>query len=375
MSIKPLELTYTFDTDGQTISADSFATLMRKMIEDIAQSTRDLRPFKIATGQEFKAGSMVVLDADGYARPAAPDVPRAVKVQDIPGGGDVIRYRLGTEPPEPRTQVIALINAAEDIRWKMAAIGAKNELDAYRARAAAAAMPDSDAIAEVSAAMGDYDPGSYNNSPLARPTLRAREASSQGGHPGESAPVFVLLLNERDAKDNGVYQLDNGKLTRHADRRGVANVKATYTCPTLGVHFELRDKTSPAGAKMADAADKLSAKVATAARDAERREIDRLLAEDARKTPAFATARRAAVLAYADNVETRDRTDCRPVNRPAFLEAGMADDVAYRCHLYEADRGGSRSPSLAATRFVESYSYDPAMVAAFSAYERARGMR
>jgi hypothetical protein len=88
-----------------------------------------------------------------------------------------------------------------------------------------------------------------------------------------------------------------------------------------------------------------------------RREIDRVVAEDARRFPAFALARRAAV---ADAWEGLPASDIR---------AGYtAEHVLAACHRYEALRGGLETPSREAMNF--SVYYGETIVA----YERARGL-
>lgn len=122
------------------------------------------------------------------------------------------------------------------------------------------------------------------------------------------------------------------------------------------IHYRLgTEPPVPVPVRMPTAAD-----VARKEREDIRRGIDLLLAEDARRTPAFATARRAAALAAA---EGRPRVD-----------ADKIDDVIYQCHLYEGDRGGGRAPSEKNRRHVGNWGGDAAMMDAFAAYERARGM-
>ncbi len=94
-------------------------------------------------------------------------------------------------------------------------------------------------------------------------------------------------------------------------------------------------------------------------REDERRAIDTLLSRDAAATPAFATARRAAVLAFAEH----DR----------HMALADAQDVLRHCRVYEAMRGGMARPSEAALEYTDDRLMPQSC--AFVAYERARGMR
>lgn len=92
-----------------------------------------------------------------------------------------------------------------------------------------------------------------------------------------------------------------------------------------------------------------------------RREIDALLREDARTTPAFATARMAAALAAA---ECDNDFECNDVR---WLLADL--------RRYEDARGSSRKPSAEAFKIALGWAEDAGGMAAFKSYERARGMR
>lgn len=96
-------------------------------------------------------------------------------------------------------------------------------------------------------------------------------------------------------------------------------------------------------------------------REDERRAIDALLRDDARRTPAFATARRAAVLAYAEE--------------SPYMGTLEAKDMLRWCARYESIRGGMAKPSVEAQEYAEDRSDYDAAGAAFNAYERARRMR
>jgi len=101
---------------------------------------------------------------------------------------------------------------------------------------------------------------------------------------------------------------------------------------------------------------------ATSTREDERRAIDALLREDAQRTPAFATARRAAVLAYAESAPEMSRA--------------TAGDVLTACAGYEAIRYGAKAPCMQAIEYVDTWrGEDDPMVEALGHYERTRGMR
>ncbi len=88
-----------------------------------------------------------------------------------------------------------------------------------------------------------------------------------------------------------------------------------------------------------------------------RREIDALLREDAREHPAFATARRCAVLAFCEGAPPAPPSDLiRPVDVASLLS---------RLHAYERVRGAGSRPSEAAEAMGVH-------VVAVAAYERAR---
>jgi hypothetical protein len=92
------------------------------------------------------------------------------------------------------------------------------------------------------------------------------------------------------------------------------------------------------------------------ARELGRREIDEVLAADARACPAFATARRAAVLAYIE---------ARPIDDVTHGLANLHRWLA-NLHRYEELRGGGRTPSREAWLGVRYFW--------FSVYERARSL-
>ncbi len=87
----------------------------------------------------------------------------------------------------------------------------------------------------------------------------------------------------------------------------------------------------------------------------ERRAIDAILREDARRVPAFAAARKAAVVAAADTWERID-----------------AAGIVQRLHGYEKRRGGFTKPTVDANPMHLFDWIEPAIVAT---YERARGRR
>lgn len=92
-----------------------------------------------------------------------------------------------------------------------------------------------------------------------------------------------------------------------------------------------------------------------ARREAGRRYIDRLLAEDARRFPAFAAARLRAVIGVVELCRVNDR------------EAECARDILHELHTHEERRGGERRPR-AATRIVDAVTQT-----AIEMYEEARG--
>jgi len=93
-------------------------------------------------------------------------------------------------------------------------------------------------------------------------------------------------------------------------------------------------------------------------REEQRRSIDRLLAEDARACPEFATARLRAVMG---TMEHR--------NGLLLAAVDLARDILAELHYYEAHRGGERRPRRDETRCL------PAAVAeAVEVYERSRGL-
>ena len=87
--------------------------------------------------------------------------------------------------------------------------------------------------------------------------------------------------------------------------------------------------------------------------------IDALLREDARSAPAFAVARRAAVLAAAEYCPS--------------LTLREAAEVTAACLTYEEKRGGMARPRKEATDFAAGWALT--MQSAIGAYERARGCR
>jgi hypothetical protein len=91
-------------------------------------------------------------------------------------------------------------------------------------------------------------------------------------------------------------------------------------------------------------------------REDERRAIDSMLREDARKTPAFAVARKAAVLAYAEHDPGMGTHEART--------------VLLQCGEYEALRGGMTRPSERALEYSDDRFM--ALSCALVAYERAR---
>ncbi len=98
-----------------------------------------------------------------------------------------------------------------------------------------------------------------------------------------------------------------------------------------------------------------------AAREQRRRDIDAVLREDARRYPAFAKARMAAVMAAAE-----------PMG-PFKPDYDIADVRHYlaTCHAYEKLRGGMSKTSGAAADYRRRAA---STAAALDAYERARGL-
>jgi hypothetical protein len=72
------------------------------------------------------------------------------------------------------------------------------------------------------------------------------------------------------------------------------------------------------------------------AKEQRRREIDAVLAEDKRQHPAFADARRAAVVAASDTLDLTTKDACKAESVPCLLDYLMA---------YESKRGGGTLPS------------------------------
>lgn len=95
-----------------------------------------------------------------------------------------------------------------------------------------------------------------------------------------------------------------------------------------------------------------------------RREIDAVLAEDARQHPAFATARRCAALAEIEATEA---------GASPLLMPNGGRDVARMLrylHQYEADRGGGRAPNQRAS----ASAHEVFAESTIRAYERARAL-
>lgn len=101
-----------------------------------------------------------------------------------------------------------------------------------------------------------------------------------------------------------------------------------------------------------------------AEREQRRREIDAELREDARRFPAFATARRAAVLAAYESAPPMPPEDMLPV--------GHTKNILRDCHRYEAKRGGMTKPSADAVKWaaLAGGTYEMAL----AVYERARSL-
>lgn len=100
-----------------------------------------------------------------------------------------------------------------------------------------------------------------------------------------------------------------------------------------------------------------------AAREQRRRAISAVLAEDARRHPAFATARRCAVMAWAESFDMAFHA----------LKDGAPDAIGARpllagLHTYEARRGGMREPRAGA---ADDSGINLRYVAV---YERSRGL-
>lgn len=83
-----------------------------------------------------------------------------------------------------------------------------------------------------------------------------------------------------------------------------------------------------------------------------RRDIDAVLREDARRFPAFATARRAFVLSSFERSEPCPE---------------RARGMVAMCHTYERKRGGATRPSAEAAKYADGCNF-------FDDYERARGL-
>lgn len=96
--------------------------------------------------------------------------------------------------------------------------------------------------------------------------------------------------------------------------------------------------------------------VAPASRYPDRREIDAILRDDARRFPAFAAARRAAVLAFVEA-------------EPDASALGVSDAIGM-CHAYELRRGGARAPSREAIAITSIHC--GTYIVPLTHYERAR---
>jgi hypothetical protein len=95
---------------------------------------------------------------------------------------------------------------------------------------------------------------------------------------------------------------------------------------------------------------------------ADRREIDRLLEEDRRRFPAFATARKAALLGFIEaRAQHRNRTTATQARH-------LLDELRH----YEDLRGGLGQPAPEARQFAGEDAEAAAEV--FDAYERARSL-
>jgi len=93
-------------------------------------------------------------------------------------------------------------------------------------------------------------------------------------------------------------------------------------------------------------------------REQRRREIDAVLREDARRFPAFATARKCAVMARAEALYGYGPDKAR-----ANLDA---------LRVYEERRGGGRTPSAEVAVLLDEA--DPSVRDFYAAYERARAL-
>lgn len=102
-----------------------------------------------------------------------------------------------------------------------------------------------------------------------------------------------------------------------------------------------------------------------AEREQRRRAISAVLAEDARKFPAFATARRCAVMAAYESAP--------PMPPEDMLPATHAANILRDCHRYEAKRGGMTKPSAEAADWMRHAGGTFAV--ALSVYERNRGAK
>lgn len=98
-------------------------------------------------------------------------------------------------------------------------------------------------------------------------------------------------------------------------------------------------------------------------RAAARAAIDAILKEDARRFPAFATARKAAVLAAYEGAP--------PFGPAKMVPVSHAASILRDCHRYEVIRGGMTKPSESAASWVK-LAGGPFAVA-LAVYERVRG--
>lgn len=148
--------------------------------------------------------------------------------------------------------------------------------------------------------------------------------------------------------------------------RGVWEFEWTVMAGDLAPHLPSAD---PLCAPIPNAANLIPQAVAEMQaqreiREARRREIDDVLREDARRHPAFATARRGAVMAAYEGAPPCAPEDMVPVRH--------AENILRDCHRYETKRGGMTKPSAEAVDWARHAGGTFAV--ALAVYERARSL-
>jgi hypothetical protein len=152
----------------------------------------------------------------------------------------------------------------------------------------------------------------------------------------------------------------------YATRADIETLRSIGAFPGIAAQMyrDMMDRTQREIEQMLLGAKPASPPDPRIAREAQRREIDAILHDDARRFPAFATARRCAVMAIFEGAP--------PVPPSEKVRPSQAETVIAICHSYERERGGQREPSEASRgrhgRLLELYARG------IDAYERARAL-